>query len=369
MRFDQRATWGNRGWSQPIAFASNPRHLVDLLDAAAEGLIVTTRRGLILLCTNAAQRLLRCSSAEAIGRPIDQFISPEVLEMAGDAGAVSMYNEPSAVARIEVIGTDGGKSPAEMTMTRIELDGETVCAISLRDIALRQWVHEELLNSSSADFSPLPSDDTLRLLNASLERQAGRIAQALHDEAGQLLTSAHIALSEIGEDMPPAGRPRIEQVRAHLDMIEAQLRRLAHEIRPRVLDDVGLVAALAFLADGVEQRWRITVTINATLRQRLPRQIETTVYRIMQEAVNNASRHAHASRIGITLEDSTRTIRCVIEDDGTGFEPASHDVTVAERGLGLTGIRDQLDVLGGTLQIASVSGHGTRLTIVIPLER
>ena len=369
MRVDRRATSVSRASDRPAALPPNLAHLVSLLDAGTEGLILTTTGGLILVCTTAAQRLLRCSAAQTIGRPVGQFIPQEFLENASDCGSPSMNEQPARVTQIDVIGADGGRSAAEMAITRIELDGETVYAIALRDVALRKWAHDELLSSARADSPARRSDETLRLLNASLEWQAGRIAQALHDEAGQLLTSAHIALSEIGEDLSPAAAMGLEHVRAHLDAIEAQLRRLAHEIRPRVLDDLGLVAALEFLAEGVEQRWRIAVIVNASLQRRLPSHIETTVYRLVQEALNNASKHAHANRVAIALEDSTRTLRCVIEDDGIGFDPASHDAMAGEDGFGLAGIRDQLDMLGGTFQISSVPGRGTRLTIAIPLEQ
>jgi signal transduction histidine kinase len=126
--------------------------------------------------------------------------------------------------------------------------------------------------------------EAIRRLNESLEGQARQIAQALHDEAGQFLTSAHIALAEAGRDLPPPARERLQEVRGYLDRIEEQLRHLAHELRPRILDDLGLLPALHFLAEGVEKRHGISITIEATLQGRLPAAIETTVYRLAQEA-------------------------------------------------------------------------------------
>ncbi len=122
---------------------------------------------------------------------------------------------------------------------------------------------------------PVQTREALRRLSENLELQAKWIAQTLHDEAGQLLTSAHIALAEAIRDLPPPARERLQEVKKHLDGIEEQLRRFAHELRPRILDDLGLVPALEFLAAGVEKRQGISIAVEATLKRRLPAAVET----------------------------------------------------------------------------------------------
>jgi signal transduction histidine kinase len=204
------------------------------------------------------------------------------------------------------------------------------------------------------------------LVSQPLEEQARRIAQALHDEVGQLLTAAYISLSNACAEVPPAAQGQLAGVRQHLEAIEEQLRHLAHELRPRILDDIGLVPAIEFLADGVQKRRHVAVTVDATVERRLSALVETTVYRFVQEALNNAGRHAHASRIVIGVGNTRRLLRCTIQDDGVGFDPAM--LAQPHHGLGLTGIRDRIDMLGGTLEIDSTPGHGTRLTIIIPFE-
>jgi signal transduction histidine kinase len=218
------------------------------------------------------------------------------------------------------------------------------------------------------DGSRANSDETLRRLNATLERQVKRIAQELHSEAGQLLTSAHITLSTISEDVPPHVRERLIEVKAHLDAIEDQLRRICHELRPRILDDLGLVAALEFLAEGVRKRRGLTVTVNAAFTYGLPVVVETAVYRIVQEAVNNATKHAHAHAILIGIEHVDAALRCTIEDDGIGFDRAALATRSGERGLGLAGIQEQVEMLGGTFQIESRPGGGTRLIIALDVD-
>jgi two-component system sensor histidine kinase UhpB len=222
-------------------------------------------------------------------------------------------------------------------------------------------------NRSAPPMAYLP-DETLRRLNAILDRQARRIANALHDEAGQLLTAAYISLNEISQELPPAARERLGEVRDHLDRIERQLRSLAHELRPRILDDLGLVAAIEFLAEGVARRRHIVVTTDASVHGRLPAVVETTVYRIVHEALNNASRHGRPRRIGVALNRCVRALHSRIDDDGIGFDMTALDDRGGERGFGLLGMRDQIELLGGTFDIDSAPGCGTRLTMTIPLS-
>ena len=210
------------------------------------------------------------------------------------------------------------------------------------------------------------TEATLRRLNDSLERQAKRIAQALHDEASQLLAAAHISLAEAARDLPATARLRLQDVDSHLDGIEEQLRRLAHELRPRILDDLGLVPALEFLADGFGKRRGISVAVDAAL-DRLPPVIETTLYRVVQEALTNVAKHSHAAHVAIGLSHAPGILLCTINDDGVGFDPSATPGGASEPGFGLAGARDQITALGGTLQTYSAPGAGTELVIRIPV--
>lgn len=207
----------------------------------------------------------------------------------------------------------------------------------------------------------------LRRLNQALEQEARRIAHALHDEAGQLLTSVHLALKEVGRDLSPAARGRLQEVRRLLDRIEDQLRRLSHELRPVILDDLGLVPALKFLAEGVSMRTGTSITVDASIDGRLPALIEATLYRSVQEALTNVTRHAQARGVTIHLQQAPQEIRCSIRDDGIGFDVPAVLARPGERGLGLIGIQERIKTLGGTHQIASAPGQGTELVIMIPL--
>lgn len=216
--------------------------------------------------------------------------------------------------------------------------------------------------------TPLDGDEQYRVrLNTVLEQQARAIGQSLHDEAGQLLAAAYLALEEAGRDLPAHARARLFVVKTHLAAVEEQLRHVAQELHPRVLAECGLVAALEFLARGFEGRHRVTTTVSARVPPGLPCPIATAVYRMTQEGLTNIARHARARRASISVAPKSGVLWCTIRDDGVGFDAAA----VARRGgmgLGLQGIRERLATVGGSLVIKSACGDGTRLIAAIPLE-
>jgi len=211
------------------------------------------------------------------------------------------------------------------------------------------------------------TEEALRRLNANLEREAERIAHTLHDEAGQLLTSVHITLADVARDVPPPAQKRLGDVRKHLDDIEGNLRRLSHELRPRILDDLGLAAAVEFLAEGVMKRTGIVVTTEVVAEGRFPPVVETTLYRLTQEALTNAAKHGRPTRINVAIALESETVRCTVRDDGAGFDVAEVLARRGDTSLGLVGLRDRVEALGGTIGVASDPGKGTELYARIPL--
>lgn len=208
----------------------------------------------------------------------------------------------------------------------------------------------------------------LRRVNQLLEDQACRIASLLHDEAGQLLTPLHLTLSALVAKMPPEAAADIETARNLLRALEDRLRTISHELRPTILDDVGLVAALDLLGESVSHRWNIPIDVRAEPGGPLPRSIESTLYRAVQEALTNVARHARATHIGVSIERYSHGIRCVVTDDGVGHD-WSAGLPSAE-GLGLSGIRERAVAFGGTLHLgpSEEGGSGTTLTLRLPLE-
>jgi len=205
-----------------------------------------------------------------------------------------------------------------------------------------------------------------RDLNEMLENEAKKIAHALHDEAGQLLASVHIALADIADELPLRHRERLNEVKWLLDKIEAELRDFSHELRPIVLDQLGLVPALQFLAENVCRRAGVAIAVSGKLDARLAPAVEITLYRIAQEALNNVIKHAGARTANIEVRHTTECVSCTVRDDGVGVAANRLE---GGTGLGLVGIRERLGALGGSVHIASQPGGGTTLRAEIPLKR
>jgi signal transduction histidine kinase len=204
----------------------------------------------------------------------------------------------------------------------------------------------------------------LRHLNDVLESELKRIAHTLHDEAGQLLAAVHIAVMDIANDVPPLSRPRFDRVGRLLAQVEAELRSLSHEWRPTLLDDLGLAPALEFLAGNVSRRSGIPVRVSADARTRLPCAVETSLYRIVQEALNNAVKHAAARHIWIELQHLPLQVKCRVRDDGRGLETRREP---GAPGLGLAGIRERVHALGGSMHLVTSPSCGMTLEASIPL--
>src|SRR6266550_505664 len=157
-----------------------------------------------------------------------------------------------------------------------------------------------------------------RHINETLEQEIRRIAHALHDDSGQLLVSVHLQLAQVAREVAAAGSGRT----------------------------------------------LIPVDVRSSVTQRLPAAVETALYRVVQEALTNAARHAHATRIRIEIDQDQDCLRCLIGDDGVGFEV---DSCVRRGGLGLRGMRERLSALGGSLHIVSAPGNGAEIRFQLPL--
>jgi signal transduction histidine kinase len=196
-----------------------------------------------------------------------------------------------------------------------------------------------------------------------LERR--RLARELHDETGQALTSILLGLKSVetarGEDEVQAA---VAELRELVAGTLEDVRRLAVELRPKALDDFGLEPALERLAQGFAEQTGIAVDVEARLDERLPGELETVLYRIVQEALTNVVKHAQAERVSIVVRRRGDRVAAVIEDDGRGFTPGE----ARAGGLGLLGMRERLALVDGTIVIESRPGAGTTLVAEVPLE-
>ena len=219
--------------------------------------------------------------------------------------------------------------------------------------------------SIAVDLSRRVARDALRRVVAGQEVERRRLARELHDETGQALTSILLGLRAVdeagsGDDVAQALADLRELVVATLQ----DVRRLAVQLRPKALDDFGLVPALERLAQTFSESSGIGVQLEATLGdERLPAEVETTIYRIVQEALTNVVKHAEATEVSILLVRRDSTVTAVLEDNGAGFRPE----VVRSDSLGLEGMRERVALHDGRLTVESAPGAGTTLRVEVPL--
>jgi len=204
----------------------------------------------------------------------------------------------------------------------------------------------------------------LQRINERREDDIRRIAHEIHDSTGQLMVTVYLALEEAGRELGSAAA-RLEPVRERLGEVELELRRLAHELRPTVLDDLGLMSALRQMADGLHRRTGLSVHVTGGTRERLAQIVEVTLYRVVQEALANVVHHASADMVEVTVRQDATGLRCRVSDDGVGFDPAAVGSQV---GLGLASMRERLAPLGGALRIEAAPGNGATIHVDIPVR-
>ena len=218
--------------------------------------------------------------------------------------------------------------------------------------------------SIAVDLSERVGRDALRRVVQAQELERARLARELHDETGQALASILLGLGQLEDAVETAeAREAAAGLRELVVTTLQNVRRLAVELRPSALDDFGLVPAVERLAATVLEQAGVQVDIAAHLgEKRLSAEAETVLYRIVQESLTNIVKHASAERVSITFVRKGDAAVAVVEDDGSGFDPES----VREGALGLTGMRERVALVGGTLTLESTRGVGTTLVAEVP---
>jgi PAS domain S-box-containing protein len=328
------------------------------------GIIRLDTRGRVASWNEGAQRLLGYRAADITGKhfsrfytdgELQRFVPEQHLEQAGSYG------------RVECEGW------------RVSEDRSTfwarvvTCAIRDSHGQLRGFsqVVEDISDHRREQVELLESQRQLRDLAAHLqavrESERVRISREIHDGLGQSLTCLKMDVSWLQNRLDEEQTPLIEKaqsIREQIDQTVQTMRRIAAELRPRVLDDFGLAAAIEWQAAEFESRSGIRCTIERELPEMdLDRERSTALFRILQEALTNVARHSEASLVTICLEDCDDAAVLHVQDNGKGLPPEHAPGT---RSLGLFGMRERAHVFGGRVMIASEPGRGTRVTVHIP---
>ena len=250
------------------------------------------------------------------------------------------------------------------------------CWIRINGRRLSDAGESHQLQGVVADITATKQAESVRLellrgMAASQEQERRRIARELHDQVGQTVTGLSLGLKLLQDGLPalgadPAVRDRVAWLRSLAAEIGQDIHRAASDLRPLALDDFGLIAAVSALARRWGEQHDITVdvqTLGAT--DRMDPDIETVIYRVVQESLTNVVKHARAETVSVLLERRDDGVRLIVEDDGIGFDPAATSVD-GRIPQGLSGMRERLRLVGGSLELETAPGSGTTLFIRVP---
>lgn len=328
----------------------------ELFEFAPDGQLVTDGQGVVVEANHAAATMLRCPKEFLVGKPLGFFVAAgcrprfyqSLARLHGAAGSDEFETQ---------VGHRGGRRDVFMRVATGDggVDGEPVFRWLVRDVTDRRQAEAA-------------RDDLLRRLVTAQEDERRRVARELHDTVGQLLSALLLSVRAARDagPLPPAALNSLDDVQRVAHELGRATHDLAVRLRPTALDDVGLHAALLHHLEDWSARAGVEVQFQAVGAEsmRFPPDVETALYRFVQEGLTNVARHARARLVSVVLERQGGLAIVVVEDDGTGFDP---EASAGTERLGLLGMRERLALLGGCLEIESSPGAGTTLVARVPL--
>ncbi|WP_072436773.1 MULTISPECIES: PAS domain S-box protein [Burkholderia] len=352
----------------------NEARMMGIIRSSMEAIITIDEKQTVVIFNPMAEQVFGVSAMEAIGAPLSRFI-PERFRAAHarhvDQFGVTGVSERQMGRQRVLFGlrASGEEFPIEASISQIRDASGKLYTVMLRDITERLRAENALKQSR----------EELRELSANLqnvrEEEKTRIARELHDDLGQQLTALKMDLSVVEQQLRVPGRAQpdegmlshLQGMRRLIDATVASVRRIAADLRPVMLDDLGLVPAIEWLANDFTNRYGIDVERHIeTGGLTFTSAGATTLFRIVQEALTNVARHADATRVALRLdiEDGFCVLR--VADNGRGAAPGG---TVHEdKSFGLIGIRERAHMLGGTVTIDTALARGFSITVALPLS-
>jgi PAS domain S-box-containing protein len=332
----------------------------DLFESAEEAIWVQNMDGEIIMANEASVKLTGYSRQELIGMNVREFLTGEALERAREVRRRLLRGEAlDGPYEQRMIRKDGSEAHLRLSASLIVRDGQPrAFQLIARDITEDKRMEENLRFY-------------LHQVTKAQEEERKRIARELHDETAQEL----IALSRhLDSVVSAAGKlskrdlKLLEGVRAEADKLLAGVRRFSQDLRPSVLDDLGLLPALDWLVSDVEEQFGMTIGMAVVgPERRFSPDVELVLFRIAQEALRNVGKHAEASRAWLTVEFGDGKTSLTVTDNGQGFEVPQRMADLANVGrLGLAGMEERARLVGGKLTLESEPGKGTTVTVEVP---
>ena len=331
----------------------------ELFENSRDAIYLHDMSGRYLSVNRAAEELSGYSRDEILGKNFAEFVSAEFIPDIQENFVKKLGTEGATMYEIEIIRKNGERVPVEVSSRMLYKEGVPVAVQgTLRDISERKKTQAILREYSR------------RLVEAQ-EMERKKIARELHDDIGQILTAVRISLQSMQRTCQIADSPRIDDNIVVIDEALGRVRELSLELRPALLDDLGLAVALRWYLKRYCERTAIQGEVDSNFDDdmRLPRELETACFRISQEALTNVARHAEASQVRISLERTEHEFRLSISDDGKGFDAAAMLASASAESFGLHGIEERALGVGGRVEIQSRPGHGTQLTAYFPMQQ
>jgi PAS domain S-box-containing protein len=332
----------------------------ELFRNAHDAIWVHDMDGNIVSANAAAARLTGYEVEDLCHMNVKTFLSEESLHLAKEIRN-ELLNKGTVPQPYEqkLLTKEGAEAVLKLTTNVVEVNGEPV---GFQHIA-RDVTEEKRMQESLRFY--------LGQITMAQEEERKRIARELHDETIQSLVVLARQLDDIasgGKGLSEYKRILLELLRGKINDIMADVRRLSQDLRPPALDRLGLVPALEWLASDVGKRSGINVGVSVHgVSRRFPAEVELVLFRVAQEALRNASRHSQATSAGVTVEFGDRKVRITVRDNGKGFDlPETTGDLVKQGRLGLAGMQERLQLVGGSMKIKSRRGKGTTVTIEAP---
>ena len=337
-----------------------------LFENATEAIFVHDLDGKIIAANSACEKLTGYSRAEMARMDIGRFLSGQGRDTVKEIVRRQLNGEAiEGPFELGLTKRDGTQAIVEL-MPSLIIRGEQPIGVQaiVRDVTEQRRMQENLRFYIS------------QVLKAQ-EGERLRIARELHDDTAQALTGLSRRLDMLvdtlassGNQLPKEIPERLEELREQSDRILEGVRRFSRDLRPPVLDDLGLLPALKWLATALEEQHGIAANIRVLGEQhRLPDEAELALFRIAQEALNNVRKHSGASAVEVTVDFRGGGITMIVADNGNGFEPPRSTSDLAASGkLGIIGMQERVRLLGGTLAVHSEPGAGTRVLVTVPAE-
>ena len=338
-----------------------------ILESAMDAIISIGEDQRVVLYNEAAEKLFQWPRTAVLGQPLDRLIPMRF--RAAHAGHIGHFGDTGVTSRrmgdqtvLVGLRANGEEFPIEASISQHSENGSKLFTVILRDVTVRVTAVNALSRSREELREFAAAASSVR------EQEKSRIARELHDELAQALTALKMDLTWLGARLPAGQEPlaaKLESMQTMLNGTVAATRRIAADLRPLILDDLGLLPAVEWLVQGFCSRTGVACDLNVSRSDfELPEPYATAVFRILQESLTNAARHAQASLVEVTLGREDGAVLLTVNDNGSGF--AVEDPR-KPHSYGLMGLRERVYLLDGEVTIESRPGAGTRITVHIPI--